>query len=116
MLAIWMQSSSQSHAQNAAPTSTTNPLEPAKEAPAVPPPALAPSGTNSSSATPNLAGTPTDKAPPTFERAAALYGQGKQDEALIMINEVLQIESKSANPYILRGAGLSNRAANGPKK
>jgi tetratricopeptide (TPR) repeat protein len=68
-------------------------------------PAMAPPAPNS----PPLSATNTDspapsQTPPTFEKAKALYGQGKQDEALDTLNAVLQAEPKNGNAYILRGA------------
>jgi tetratricopeptide (TPR) repeat protein len=80
ILAIGLQGSSLSHAQEAATNSPT----------------IAPPGSNTS---------------PTLQQAATLYGQGKPDEALGIVNAVLQTEPNSINAYILRGAIYSQKQA-----
>ncbi|HUB66674.1 MAG TPA: hypothetical protein VL981_04235, partial [Candidatus Methylacidiphilales bacterium] len=55
--------------------------------------------------TTNAAASP-DTSPPTVLKAVGLYNRGKEDEALRVINAVIQATPKAKNPdaYILRGA------------
>ncbi len=54
---------------------------------------------------------PGSDSSPTLEKAAEFYGQGKPDEALSIVNAVLQTEPNSINAYILRGAIYSQKQA-----
>lgn len=60
-------------------------------------------------ATTNSPATQLDKAPPTLEKTAALYSQGKSDEALATVNAILDKDPKNINAYILRGAIYSQK-------
>ena len=109
MLVFWVQGSSPCYAQSAVTNfSTTSPVNaPPTNVSSTNSLLFASSQVNSSTATvtsTNSDASSGDKTPPTLTDAAKLYNQDKLDEALAMVNAVLQSNPKNSNAYILRGA------------
>ena len=54
---------------------------------------------------------PVDNSPPTMEKGAQLYTEGKSEEALATVNAILSKDPNNAGAYVLRGAIYSQESA-----